>query len=204
MVNSLLRVLENSTIDRVGGKSAIPVNVRIVAATNEELSACIKQGKFREDLYYRLNVFAIELPPLRHRQEDIPLLIDYFIDKFNREYKRTIAGIDAAALELMTAYPWPGNIRELRNIILRAMISAKDMITKKTLPQNIISGFMDNDKIMISAGTPLPEIERESIIQTLRKVKGNKQKAAELLRISRRSLYNKLDEYKINDNEFKV
>jgi two-component system response regulator HydG len=200
---ALLRVLENSTIDRVGGTSAIPVNVRIVAATNEDLASCIRAGKFREDLYYRLNVFAIELPALRHRLEDIPLLIDYFINKFNREYKLHIQGIEPPAMELVTAYPWPGNIRELRNIILRAMISAKGIITKKSLPQNIIQGNVETDKIMISAGTPLPAIERESIIQTLKKVKGNKQKAAELLEISRRSLYNKLSEYKINDDEFK-
>ena len=201
---ALLRVLENSTIDRVGGKSAIPVDVRIVAATNEDLDVCIKQNRFRKDLFYRLNVFAIELPPLRNRKEDIPLLIEYFIEKFNMQYKLEIMGIESDALDLLTAFIWPGNIRELRNIILRAMISGKGFIGAKDLPQNIQNGYSDIENIMIPAGTPLTKIERDSIIQTLKKVKGNKQKAAELLQISRRSLYNKLDEYKIKDEEYEI
>jgi two-component system response regulator HydG len=201
---ALLRVLENGAIDRVGGKGTIPVDVRIVAATNEDLSVCIKQGRFREDLFYRLNVFALELPSLRERKEDIPLLIAYFIEKFNQQYNLDIPGIEADALEILLGYPWPGNIRELRNIILRAMISCRGMIGKKSLPQNIVKRYPETGKILISPGTPLPDIERESIVQTLKKVRGNKQKAAELLKISRRSLYNKLEEYHINDEEYGV
>jgi DNA-binding NtrC family response regulator len=199
---ALLRVLENNTIDRVGGKSAIPVDVRIVAATNEDLAFCIKQGRFREDLFYRLNVFAVEIPALRNRKDDIPLLIEYFIEKFNKQYSLNIMGIESETLDILTAYSWPGNIRELRNIILRAMISGKGLIGMKEIPQNIQNGYQETDKIMISAGTSLPEIERESIIQTLKSVKGNKQKSAILLKISRRSLYNKLDEYNIKDEEY--
>lgn len=199
---ALLRVLENHTIDRVGGKKAIPVDVRVVAATNEDLQDCIENKTFREDLFYRLNVYSIEIQPLRNRKEDIPLLCEHFINIFNKEYTRDIDGVDDAAMELLQNYGWPGNVRELRNIILRSMISSKKVIKKRNLPQNIIKGGTPEDEIRIYAGTSLPEIERISIIRTLKKVKGNKQKAAELLDISRRSLYNKLEDYKIEENEY--
>jgi two-component system response regulator HydG/two-component system response regulator AtoC len=198
---ALLRVLENNTIDRVGGKREIPVNVRIVAATNENLENCISEGTFREDLYYRLNVYLIELPPLRERKEDIPLLTEHFIQKFNQEYNRQVKGISQEAMNLLKDYGWRGNVRELRNIILRAMISAKDEIQKSDLPINTIKGAMPSEEIRFHAGTSLPEIEKESIIKTMKKVKGNKAKAAELLGISRRSLYNKIAEYGIEDSE---
>ena len=198
---ALLRVLENNTIDRVGGNREIPVNVRIVTATNENMEDCITRGSFREDLYYRLNVFSIELPPLRERKEDIPLLADYFIRKFNQEYDQKVKGVNEEAISTLRSYNWPGNIRELRNILLRSMIACKGIITKRNLPPNVLSGGGYNEEIRFRAGTSLPEIERESIVKTLKKVKGNKLKAAELLGISRRSLYNKLDEYKISDNE---
>jgi DNA-binding NtrC family response regulator len=198
---ALLRVLENHTIDRVGGKREIPVNVRIVAATNENLEDCISNGTFREDLYYRLNVYLIELPPLRDRKEDISLLSDHFIHHFNQEYNRHIKGILPEAMTILKSYGWRGNVRELRNVILRAMISAKDEIKKSDLPINAIKGHMPGEDIRFQAGMSLPEIEKESIIKTLKKVKGNKAKAAELLGISRRSLYNKIAEYDIEEIE---
>jgi DNA-binding NtrC family response regulator len=197
---ALLRVLENHTIDRVGGKREIPVNVRIVAATNENLEDCISAGTFREDLYYRLNVYLIELPPLRDRLEDIPLLAEHFIQNFNQEYSRQIKSIAPEAMTLLKNYGWRGNVRELRNVILRAMISAKNEIKKSDLPLNTIKGAMPGEEIRFHAGTSLPEIEKESIIKTMKKVKGNKAKAAELLGISRRSLYNKIAEYGIEDS----
>jgi two-component system response regulator HydG/two-component system response regulator AtoC len=200
---ALLRVLENHTIDRVGGKREIPVNVRIVAATNENLEDCISNGTFREDLYYRLNVYLIELPPLRDRKEDVALLSDHFIHHFNHEYNRQISGISTEAMTILKNYGWRGNVRELRNVILRAMISAKDEIKKSDLPLNTIRGTMPGDEIRFQAGMSLPEIEKESIIKTMKKVKGNKAKAAELLGISRRSLYNKIAEYGIEDIEKK-
>jgi len=199
---ALLRVLENHTIDRVGGKKAMPVDVRIVAATNEDLQKKIDDKSFREDLFYRLNVYSIEIPPLRERLEDIDLLCEHFIHLFNDEYKREIEGIDEESIDLLKKYSWPGNVRELRNIILRAMISGKKEIKKKNLPKNILMGGTFEDEIRVFAGTPLPEIERISIIKTLKKVKGNKQKAAELLGISRRSLYNKLEDYNIEESEY--
>lgn len=197
---ALLRVLENHTIDRVGGKREIPVNVRIVAATNENIEDCISNGTFREDLYYRLNVYLIELPPLRERKEDISLLSDHFIHHFNQEYGRQIKGISPEAMTILKNYGWRGNIRELRNVVLRAMISAKEEIKKSDLPINIIKGVMPDEEIRFQAGMSLPEIEKESIIKTMKKVKGNKVKAAELLGISRRSLYNKIAEYRIEDS----
>jgi two-component system response regulator HydG len=198
---ALLRVLENKTIDRVGGKREIPVDVRIVAATNENLEECINEGTFREDLYYRLNVYLIELAPLRERKEDIALLCDYFIHHFNEEYNRKITGIDKEALMCLNAYGWRGNIRELRNVIIRAMISAKDIIKLSDLPANVIESAVPGEEIRFQTGTSLPQIERESIIKTLKQVKGNKAKAAEILGISRRSLYNKIADYSIQDSE---
>lgn len=199
---ALLRVLENQKIDRVGGAKEIDVNVRIVAATNENMEDLISTGKFREDLYYRLNVYNIELPPLRNRIDDIPLISNYFLEKFNTEYGKEIEGIDEEATEILQKYTWPGNIRELRNILLRALIAAKKLIKKKDLPESIRKGSLPGQEIRFPAGTPLTDIERESIIKTLQMAKGNKLKAAEILGISRRSLYNKLEDYKINDEEF--
>ena len=196
---ALLRVLENHTIDRVGGKREIPVDVRIVAATNENLETCIANGSFREDLYYRLNVYLIELPPLRERKEDIPLLAEHFIYHFNREYNRKIKNISSEAMAMLKAYGWRGNVRELRNVIIRAMISAKDEIKPTDLPIHAMKDAMSDEEIRFQAGMSLPEIEKESIIKTMKKVNGNKAKAAELLGISRRSLYNKIAEYGIED-----
>jgi len=199
---ALLRVLETGKIDRVGGNRSIPVNVRIVAATNEELNRLIEKKAFREDLFYRLNVYNIELPPLRERREDVALIATYLIEKFCAEYNRNINGIDQDAAELIRLYNWPGNVRELRNIILRAVISAKGAIRKKDLPESIRKNLQRGQEFSIQAGTPLPEVERVTIIKTLQLARGNKLKAAELLNISRRSLYNKLEEYQIQDEEY--
>lgn len=199
---ALLRVLENNQIERVGGNHIIPVNVRIVAATNENLNDLIANGKFREDLFYRLNVYNIELPPLRERKDDILIIAEYFLERFNKEYGKHVSGIEPEAVEILNRYTWPGNIRELRNIILRGMISAKERITKKDLPDIVKKGILPGQEIRFPAGTSLPEIERVTIIKTLQIAKGNKLKAAEMLGISRRSLYNKLEDYNIKDDEF--
>ena len=199
---ALLRVLENQQIERVGSNRTIPVNVRVVAATNENLETMITEGKFREDLFYRLNVYYIELPPLRERKEDILLIAEYFIERFNTEFGKNITSIEDDAAEMIEKYLWLGNVRELRNIILRGMISAKDTIRKKDLPESMIKGIPKGEEIRFQAGTSLPDIERVSIIKTLRMANGNKLKAAELLGISRRSLYNKLEDYEIKDEEF--
>jgi len=199
---ALLRVLETGQIERVGGNKSIPVNVRIVAATNEDLNHLINEKSFREDLFYRLNVYNIELPPLRDRTEDIPLLTQYFIEKFAGEYGRKVSTIDDQATELLRTYNWPGNIRELRNVVLRAIISAKGSIHPKDLPEGVRKNQLQGQAFSVQAGTSLPDVERVAIIKTLQLARGNKLKAAELLGISRRSLYNKLEEYRIGEDEY--
>jgi len=199
---ALLRVLETGRIERVGGNHSIPVDVRIVAATNKNMESLLEVGSFREDLYYRLNVYSIDLPPLRDRQEDIPVLSGYFVDRFSEEYNKQVNGIEEDAAELLRIYAWPGNVRELRNMILRSVISAKGSIHKRDLPEIIRKKQQRGREFSIKAGTPLPEVERVTIVKTLQLARGNKLKAAEMLGISRRSLYNKLEEYQIEDEEF--
>ncbi|GAB4331440.1 MAG: sigma-54 dependent transcriptional regulator [Calditrichia bacterium] len=195
---SLLRVLETRHIEKVGGNRSIPVDVRIICATNEDLNHLIAEQKFREDLYYRLNVFAIELPPLRERKQDIPYLKNFYRELFNIELKKSVKGFTREASAALKKYYWPGNVRELRNVILRAMLSAKDTIDVKDLPPHILGGYSEREIIRFKAGTPLWEVEKTMVIQTLKALNGNKLRAAEVLGISRRSLYNKLEEYQID------
>lgn len=196
---SLLRVLETHVIEKLGSSSPIKVDVRIICASNIDLMKLIEQEKFREDLYYRLNVLAIDLPPLRKRKQDIPYLLKYYRHLFNIELKKEITGFTGDALKVLKNYSWPGNIRELRNIVLRAMLSARDVIDVRHLPPQIQNNKIGREIISFKAGTPLSEVEKTMIIQTLKAVKGNKLKAAEILGISRRSLYNKLEDYQIDD-----
>lgn len=198
---SLLRVLENQVIERVGSNRSIKVNVRIITATNDDLEKLIEENKFREDLYYRLNVFIIEIPPLRERQPDIPYLANYYREMFNLELGKKVGGIAPPAMEALKEYQWPGNVRELRNVILRAVLTANDQVELKHLPSNIIKPGLTQVNITFKPGIPLSEVEKTMIIQTLKAVRGNKLKAASILGISRRSLYNKLEEYGIPDNE---
>ena len=197
---ALLRVLESHQIERVGSARSIDVDVRIVAATNKDLKELIDQGRFREDLYYRLNVYRIDLPPLNQRASDVPLLVDYFIRQFNAKYNMQIEGIASDALTILQNYAWPGNVRELRNVVLNAMIQANDRIQIKDLPPFVLKP--GPEEIRLRAGMSLPEIERLSIVKTLKMVGGNKLKAAELLGISRKSLYNKIEDYNIKEEEY--
>jgi DNA-binding NtrC family response regulator len=198
---SLLRVLENQVIDRVGSNRSIKVDVRIITATNDDLERLIEENKFREDLFYRLNVFIIEIPPLRERQVDIPYLANYYREMFNLELGKKVAEITPQAMEALKSYHWPGNVRELRNIILRGVLTANDRIDVRHLPSNIIKPGLAQVNITFKPGIPLSEVEKTMIIQTLKAVRGNKLKAASILGISRRSLYNKLEEYDIQDAE---
>ncbi|HHE54383.1 MAG TPA: sigma-54-dependent Fis family transcriptional regulator, partial [Caldithrix abyssi] len=197
---ALLRVLETHQIERVGSSRSLEVNVRIVAASNKDLKELIEEGRFREDLYYRLNVYRIDLPPLNERTGDVPMLVEYFIRQFNAKYNMQIASIDSQALEILQNYAWPGNVRELRNVVLNAMIQAKDRIQIKDLPPFVLKP--GPQEIRFRAGMSLPDIERLTIVKTLKMVGGNKLKAAELLGISRKSLYNKLEDYQIKDEEY--
>ncbi len=198
---SLLRVLETSIIERVGSTKPIKVNVRIICASNEDLQELIRQQKFREDLYYRLNVFNIVLPPLRKRKQDIPYLVKYFRSLFNLELNKNIKDVNPAALQILKQYSWPGNIRELRNVLLRAVLSAEDTLDVHHLPTELTQSKLGSETITFRSGTPLSEVEKIMILQTLQAVKGNKLKAAEILGITRRSLYNKLETYQIEPKD---
>jgi DNA-binding NtrC family response regulator len=196
---SLLRVLENQVIERVGSNKPIQVDVRVIAATNDDLEKMIEQNSFREDLFYRLNVFAIELPPLRERKGDIPYLANYYREMFNIELGKNVEGFTERAMAAMETYHWPGNVRELRNAVLRSVLSAVNQIDLKNLPTQVLKPGLAQVNITFKPGTPLSEVEKTMILETLKAVRGNKLKAANILGISRRSLYNKLEEYGIED-----
>ena len=191
----ILRVLHERCFGRVGGEETVSVDVRIVAATNRNLEQEIRNGNFREDLYYRLNVVHIEVPPLRERKEDIPLLISSFIDTFNQEDGRHVEGFTNSARKALLAYSWPGNIRELRNTVESCVVLARGaMIDVDELPPHIASRD-ENETVSINVGTTLEEAEKKIILSTVAHYKGNKTKAAEVLAIGRKTLHRKLEEY---------
>lgn len=192
----LLRVLEEGTLRRLGGRSEIRVDVRVISATNRDLKAEIKLGQFREDLYFRLNVFYIELPPLKDRREDIPLLVQHFVERFRAESGKKVQGVSSSALEVLQYYGWPGNIRELRNSIERAVILCEgDLIEPEHLPPEMAGTTAEGTMLKLSLGMPLREVEKEYILGSLRRNGGNKARTAEILGISEKTLYNKLNRY---------
>ena len=197
---SLLRVLETQVVERVGSNRPIKVDVRVITATNEHPEKMIEAGTFREDLFYRLNVFTIELPPLRDRKGDVPYLANYYREMFNAELQKKVSGFTERAMDTLNNYHWPGNVRELRNIILRSVLTANERIDLKHLPNNIIKPGLAQVNITFKPGIALSEVEKKMIVETLKAVRGNKLKAAKILGISRRSLYNKLEEYLIDDD----
>jgi DNA-binding NtrC family response regulator len=190
----LLRVLQEGEFERVGGNKTIRVNIRIVAASNRDLQEEVKNGVFREDLYYRLNVVNIKLPPLRERKEDIPFLVNFFIDKFSQKYKMKVKGISQRAMNLLIDYEWSGNVRELENTIESILvINSPEVVDLPHLPQEIREFREKPEVISIKIGTPLGEVEKELLIQTLKATKGNKRKAAELLGINVRTIHRKIE-----------
>jgi len=193
----LLRVLQEGEFERVGGTKTIKVDVRLISATNKNLSDEVKKGNFREDLYYRINVILVEMPVLRDRAEDIPLLVDHFIKEFARTNNKKITGIDKPTLETLKSYPWPGNIRELKNVIERMVVlSSQETLQLQDVPQDILKQGGQTSNIL-PVNLNLKDAEKELILQKLARNNGNKSKAAKELGISRRTLYRKLDEYKI-------
>ncbi|GHV17708.1 acetoacetate metabolism regulatory protein AtoC [Spirochaetia bacterium] len=191
----LLRVLQEKRFERVGGEETIEADVRIVAATNKDLKAEIEKGNFREDLYFRLNVVNILVPPLRERKDDLPLLITAFIREFAAENGKTIEGVDDKARASLYAYDWPGNVRELRNCIESAVVMSKGpVITEGDLPPTLRNNS-DEGWIRIPLGTSLDESEKIIIRDTLSSLKGNKSKTAEVLAIGRKTLHRKLAEW---------
>lgn len=191
----LLRVLETRTFERVGGEKTLSTDIRVVAATNRNLKEYVEAGKFREDLYYRLNIVDIRLPPLSERKSDIPLLCAHFIKDFSQKNNREITGIEPAAMALLQAYPWPGNVRELRNIIERMIVlSHGSLLTVMDVPANIRD---DAQKAAEAAGEPnrtesLAQTEKRKILSALEAAGGNRSRAAVALGISRRTLHRKL------------
>lgn len=196
-----LRILQDASVKRIGGTAPIQVDVRVLAATNKDPGKAIQEGTLREDLYYRLNVCTIHLPPLRERQDDIPLLVKAFIEEFNAHYQRTVKSIDDQALRLLTQHPWPGNIRELRNAIERAVMTCtSDVITEAHLPLlvNRADDLKSDDPsgtIHVPLGSTLEEAERQLILRTLKHSHNNKTRAAEILGVSLKTLHNKLHRY---------
>jgi len=206
----LLRVLQEKTFERIGGKETIVSQARILAATNRNLEELVKEDKFREDLYYRLNVVAINVRPLRERKVDIPLLVDYFVSKFSKKYGKIVQGVSNDVMRLFMDYDWPGNVRELENAIARGVIiTSAPLIMMDHLSPELAQKAEEKTSITAIAQkgsgntvVPLPEaiaeIEKEMIVRAIKKANGNKTKAAKMLGISRKSLFNKIRGYKIN------
>ena len=196
----LLRVLQERTFRRLGGRQEQSVDVRVIAATNIDPADAVQKGTLREDLYYRLNVFAMKLPPLRDRREDLPLLIQSFINEFNTRNQRSIAGVDHEAMRLLEHYQWPGNVRELRNVIERATILAPGpFIEASHLPPVLTHepGPEPQAQVALGPGTTVEEAERRLIMMTLQHTRDNKTRAAEILGISLKTLHNKLNKLRL-------
>ena len=197
----ILRVLQEREFEPVGSTQTIKVDTRVIAATNKNLEEEIREGRFREDLYYRLNVVTVDVPPLHLRREDIPILADFFLKPYAEKNRRRIKGFTPRATDLLMRYDWPGNVRELENIIERAVIMARgEMITPLEFPidlQNLDEEFKDS-RIDLTPGRSLKEVEKVMILRTLEEAGGNRTHAARILGISRRTLQLKLKEYGIN------
>jgi two-component system response regulator HydG len=192
----LLRVLEENKFRRLGGTAEIAANVRVIAASNRNLDAARNDGTFREDLYYRLNVFTIRLPPLRERIDDLQLLAECFLREISSPSAKSLRGIDPGCMEVLKGYRWPGNVRQLRNVIERAVIvTAGPMITVADLPPEIARPIRSGPAFEVSLGTSLDDVERELIQRTLEFARGNKARAAEILGVSLKTLYNRLERY---------
>jgi two-component system response regulator HydG len=195
----LLRVLQDGVVERLGGTQPIQVDVRIVAATNRDLAAEVRAGRFREDLFYRLDVVAVRLPPLRERREDVPLLATSFLRGFAERNRRPVTGFSDAALQALASHDWPGNVRELQHAVERAVVLCKgEVVEVDDLPDAVRSSatgrpIPPSGTLTIAIGTPLEEIERIVIRETLRQTRGDKNLAAQLLRVAPRTIYRKLD-----------
>ena len=200
----LLRVLQEKEVDRIGGTRAVPIDARVVAISNVDLKTAVADGKFREDLYYRINVIPVIIPPLRERKDDIELLTQHFLEKFNLANHRSVAAIDPAALNMLLDHGWRGNVRELENVIERAVLIGDG---RSILPEHLLLDFSDSDtppaeRLEVKAGYTVRQMEKKLIFRTLKEVDDNRTQAAELLGISIRTLRNKLHEYKADSDNF--
>jgi transcriptional regulator with PAS, ATPase and Fis domain len=190
----LLRVLQERIFERVGDSTSIKVDVRVIAATNQDLAAKVKQGEFREDLYYRLRVVEIFIPPLRDRTDDIPVLVEHFIQKFNNKFNKNIAAISEGVMKVFIAYLWPGNVRELEHALEHAFVLCRqNTIAQEHLPAHL-SEISDRQTSALNGNEIDPEAVREALIKS----GGNKAKAARLLGINVRTIFRKIEKYNIN------
>jgi len=193
----ILRFLQERELERVGGMKTIKVDVRVIAATNRRLSEEVKAGRFREDLYYRLNVIPVTLPPLRERKSDIPLLISHFIKKYAEKNEKPVDSIDDQALAVAMAHDWPGNVRELENVIERAVIMCREKTISPHNPPSLVeTNAAQPTTSGIVVGRTMDDIEREVILKTLDSVHGSTRRAAEILQISLRKIQYRLKQYK--------
>jgi transcriptional regulator with PAS, ATPase and Fis domain len=202
----LLRIVQEKEFERVGSNQTIRSDVRVIAATNRNLEEAIRKGTFREDLYYRLNVVTVSLPPLRERKEDIPLLVEHFLKKYNRENKKNVTSLSKEARDLLMRYDYPGNVRELENIVERAVVLCRgDALTTQDLPLNLRDGqaesALERDRGTQSLPDTLEEIERQLIVKALERTGGVQTKAAEELGISERVLRYKMKKYNLAEKE---
>ena len=192
----LLRFLEDKAFKRVGGAADIRVDVRIIAATNRNLEEAVAQGRFRDDLYYRLNVLPLALPPLKTHTEDMPLLVDFYIDTYNREFKKNVRGVAPDALEALAQYDWPGNIRELRNVVERAMLLADGtLLTLDHFPMIAARRPIARTFELPQGGVVLEQLERELVVQALERSRGNQTKAASLLGLNRDQIRYRIEKF---------
>ncbi|RJP20689.1 MAG: sigma-54-dependent Fis family transcriptional regulator [Candidatus Abyssobacteria bacterium SURF_5] len=202
----LLRFLQDKKFEKVGSAETIQSNVRVIAAANRDLDQCVAKGEFREDLFYRLNVVKIILPPLSERLGDVPALVEYFLDKYNRLNSRHIKGITPEVMKRLLSHSWPGNVRELENTIERAVIlCAGDQITPEFLPDQIrTTSRMDSANRMVPLHLAVEDAEKRAIAKSLQHFKGNRNKTAEFLEINRTTLYQKMKKYGLLELTFKV
>jgi two-component system nitrogen regulation response regulator GlnG len=207
----LLRVLQDKVVYRVGSSRPVPVDVRLLVASNEDLQGMAESGSFRRDLYFRLNEFTVRIPPLRQRKEDIPYLAMHFLDITNAELSKLVKGFSGTAMAALVAYDWPGNVRQLRSVIRRAVLLAEDIVTEQhlELEQRLADeSDMRNDDGARREDLPLRAIvrnntmrvERDAIARTLERVGGNKAKAARLLHVDYKTIHTKVKEYGIKTN----
>lgn len=196
---SLLRLLETSQFKRIGGHEALSVDARVIAASNADLSEEIRRRRFREDLFYRLDVLHIHLPPLRERHGDIHLLVDHFIKAACDNFQQFIRGVSSDFISCLEAYPWPGNVRELKNVIQRAVVTCPgDILETGQLPKRLKHYRNEDMTMTIRVGTTIEAVEKELIIQTMEYAQRNRTRACQILGISRRALYNKIHRYNIS------
>jgi DNA-binding NtrC family response regulator len=192
----LLRFLEEKAFKRVGGAADIRVDVRVIAATNRDLEDAVRQGKFREDLYYRLNVMQIVLPPLRDHPSDIPLLVNFYVDLFNREFRKQVRGASDEAMALLRGYHWPGNVRELRNAVERAMLLAEgDRLTPEHFPMHVSRRAIAQAFALPEEGVNLEKVERDLVLQALERTGWNHTRAAALLGLNRDQIRYRVEKF---------